>query len=653
MPSRYDYTEAFSRNIGWLSPWEQQLLRHKRAAIAGMGGVGGQHLLTLARLGVGAFRIADPDHFELANFNRQAGANLDSVGQSKVEVLKAMALKINPTLDIQCFPQGVNVDNLDPFLDGVDIYIDGLDFFAPAIRAKVFARCRELGIPAITAAPIGMSTAYLVFTADSMSFEDYFCLRDQPETRQLLHFLVGLTPQGLHRSYLVDPSTVNLGQHRGPSTGMACQLCSGVVGIEALKLLLGRGPIHAAPWYHQFDAYRGKWKRGYLWLGNRNPLQKLKIAVAAQMYSKMLQPGAVAVSPPLSKIEQILDLARWAPSGDNSQPWRFEICSATQLIIHGRDQAGEDVYDYHQGQPSLLSLGCLLESISLAASRFGDAVTWQYQADGPQRHRITVDLLAQDLPEDALLDFLPIRSVNRHPFRSTPLTQAQKRQLEAALGDAFSIRWSETLGERWQQARLCAQAADIRLNSEMATDTLRRVLDWSGPYSQTGIPAQATGVDKGTELLMRWAMQDWSRLRFLNRYLAGTLMPRLQLEIVPGLLCAAHFSISYQATTGLSRPERLLEAGRALQRFWLSATQLGLSVQPTFSPLVFAYYGKHDMSFDPDQRLLKRAKHLCGSFMAQGEDPDQVLFRGRIGVPGKRVSQSRSIRKPLDTLIIK
>jgi len=70
----FDYKVAFSRNIGWVTEAEQSRLRSKRIAIAGMGGVGGGHLLTLTRLGVGAFNIADFDAFELANFNRQAGA---------------------------------------------------------------------------------------------------------------------------------------------------------------------------------------------------------------------------------------------------------------------------------------------------------------------------------------------------------------------------------------------------------------------------------------------------------------------------------------------------------------------------------------------------------------------------------------------------
>ena len=54
-------------------------------------GVGGVHLLTLARLGVGAFHIADFDTFDIANFNRQVGATMSTLGQPKVDVLADMA----------------------------------------------------------------------------------------------------------------------------------------------------------------------------------------------------------------------------------------------------------------------------------------------------------------------------------------------------------------------------------------------------------------------------------------------------------------------------------------------------------------------------------------------------------------------------------
>src|SRR3954454_15572117 len=84
---RFSYDEAFSRHRGLIDPREQEKLRRSRVAIVGMGGVGGIHLLTLARLGIGSFHVADPDSFELANFNRQAGATMPGLGRPKVEVM--------------------------------------------------------------------------------------------------------------------------------------------------------------------------------------------------------------------------------------------------------------------------------------------------------------------------------------------------------------------------------------------------------------------------------------------------------------------------------------------------------------------------------------------------------------------------------------
>jgi molybdopterin/thiamine biosynthesis adenylyltransferase len=249
--------------------------------------VGGVHLLTLARLGIGAFHIADFDVFDIVNFNRQAGASVSTLGRQKAEVMAAMAKDINPEIDIKVFSQGVAQANLAEFLAGVDIYIDGLDFFAFAARQATFAACAAAGIPAITAAPLGMGTAVLNFLPGQMSFEQYFGWGDRSDDEKAVRFLVGLAPAGLHRRSLVDPSTVNLAEHRGPSNVMGCQLCAGVAATEALKILLSRGKVLAAPHGFQFDAYRNKvvhtWRPG----GNNHPLQKIALKIGMRQIGKL------------------------------------------------------------------------------------------------------------------------------------------------------------------------------------------------------------------------------------------------------------------------------------------------------------------------------------------------------------------------------
>jgi molybdopterin/thiamine biosynthesis adenylyltransferase len=289
MSEPFIYEKAFARNIGWVTEAEQASLRGKRVAIAGAGGVGGVHLMTLVRLGVGAFHIADFDKFDLANFNRQVGAMQSTRGLPKIEVMARMARDVNPELDIKLFPDGINGDNLEAFFEGVDIYIDSLDFFAFDIRQKTFALCARRGIPATTVAPLGMGAALLNFLPGRMTFEEYFGWGDLPEDDKAIRFVVGLAPAGLHRPYLVVPSAVNFAERRGPSTIMACQLCAGIAATEALKILLGRGDVRAAPHGLQFDAYRNKLARTWRPGGHHNPIQRLAIMIGKRVFAKMAQ----------------------------------------------------------------------------------------------------------------------------------------------------------------------------------------------------------------------------------------------------------------------------------------------------------------------------------------------------------------------------
>ena len=281
MTATFDFNTAFQRTLGWVTERELERIRNSTVAIAGLGGVGGAHLLTLARLGVGQFHIADFDIFELHNMNRQAGAMMSRLGQPKLDVLVEMALDINPELKIRRFPEGVTAANLPDFLAGVDIYLDGLDFFAFEIRRQVFAACEDNGIPAVTAAPLGMGAALLNFLPGGMRFDDYFQFSDGLSVHELsLRFMMGLAPAMLQMGYLVDPSRVDLAGQRGPSTPMACELCAGLAGTEVLKLLLGRGRVRAAPRGLHFDAYRGRLARTWRPGGNANPIQKLMLVIA-------------------------------------------------------------------------------------------------------------------------------------------------------------------------------------------------------------------------------------------------------------------------------------------------------------------------------------------------------------------------------------
>ncbi len=646
----FDYDAAFSRNIGWVTEAEQAILRGKRIAIAGMGGVGGSHLLTLTRLGIGAFNLADFDRFEIQNFNRQAGAGLSHIDQPKVEVMSAMARDINPELDLRCFPAGVDEDNLAEFLDGVDLYVDSLDFFALDIRNKVFAACAQRGIPAVTAAPLGMGAALLVFMPGAMTYEEYFRMAGHDEEEQALRFMLGLAPARLQLSYLADDTRVDFNARKGPSTPMACELCAGFAGTYALKILLQRGAVPVAPRGIHFDAYRNRlsttWRPG----GNDNPLQRLGLFVARRMVM-----AKAAASPPAAPraraVERILDLARWAPSGDNEQPWRLQIVADDHVVVHAHDTRDWCVYDL-DGSSSQLAVGALLENVAIAASAEGMAVSCERRPDTPDNApqfdlRLRTDPAIEAHP---LLPFVRARTTQRRPLSTRPLSAAQKRALEEAVGEGYRVLWLEG-GERRSMAGLLFRSAHIRLTTPEGYEVHRRNIEWGARFSEDRLPELALGVDWLTRRVMRWALGSWRRVQNLNRFAAGTWLPRLQMDLLTGLRCAAHFVIV--AERPLDSVQACVDGGRAMQRFWLEATRQNLQFQPEMTPLIFARYAATGVDFtvvEKERELARRVANDLAGLLGADTDPRCRVYMGRVGFGP--TPTSRSVRPPLETLLV-
>ena len=650
--SAFPYELAFDRNRGLITEWEQLTLRARRVAIGGMGGVGGVHLLTLARLGVGGFTIADFDTFEYPNFNRQIGATVQSVGRAKTETLAEMAHAINPQLQIRRFDAGVTVETIDDFLRDADLFVDGLDFFVLALRRQVYVRCAALGIPAILAVPVGMGSACIVFDPKGMSFEQYFRLEGRPEREQYLRFGLGISPRAIARGYLFEPDRLDFERRRAPSTVAACQICAGVMAVAAAKLLLRRGTVKPAPHNHQFDPYRGRYFETRLAFGNAGPLQRLKIAVGRYIYDRPL-----AVRPPdppeagRSPIEDILNLARWTPSADNVQPWTFEILDEESVRVHIRRDPG-NIYEYRDGEPTSLAVGMLVESMRIAASFWRRAMVWERDSsDAPDVMTLHFPT-AGDVVVDPLLPSLTLRSVDRRAYRGRALLEAEKLALRACLPDAVTLDWHEGVQRRWRIARLAGLATGIRLRCPEAFPIHQHMIDWDRALSPTGIPARAVGLSAVTRPLMRWALQRWERARWLNRLGAATTAA-VELDYLPGIRAAAYFVVRHSPERGDNQvtAAELMDIGRGLQRFWLTATRLGLAMQPSMAIIAFAHYGEHQVPFSTEPALMQRAAHLTQSFRRViGTTPGEVVFIGRIGEPYPREPRHRSIRRPLEEL---
>jgi molybdopterin/thiamine biosynthesis adenylyltransferase len=272
----YDYFEAFSRNLGFLSKEEQTRLKNARVAIAGLGGTGGAQVLALSRMGMGRFHLADPDTFELVNFNRQSGATIPNIGRAKTSVAKETILSINPEAEITTFDNGINVENIDDFLDGVDVVVDSLDFYCFEERFLLYSRARERGLWVLTAPPLGFGFTLIMFDPNGMKFEDYFGFRPGMSERQrVISLIAGIAPKPFMFKYL-DRSRPDFEGRRLPSVGAAPFMIAGVMATEVTRILTGKGRPMAAPTIYQFDAMLRKFRKKTFYWGMRGPIQRLK-----------------------------------------------------------------------------------------------------------------------------------------------------------------------------------------------------------------------------------------------------------------------------------------------------------------------------------------------------------------------------------------
>lgn len=347
---------------------------------------------------------------------------------------------------------------------------------------------------------------------------------------------------------------------------------------------------------------------------------------------------------------KILDIARWAPSGDNTQPWRFAIDGDDHIVVHGFDTRDHVVYDF-DGHPSQIAHGALLESIRIAATGLGFDATWSLRADCPDTAPIyDVRLVRRPhVTPDPLLPFIRDRVVQRRPMSFTPLTGEQKEALAAAAGPDYELRFLESFSDRLKVARLLWDNAYIRLTCPEAYAVHRSIIEWGARYSKDRLPERALGVDPLTGKLMKWVMQSWERVDFFNRYLFGTVAPRLQMDALPAVGCAAHVVIR-----ALRQPvdvEGHVRAGIAMQRIWLTATAQGLYLQPELTPVIFRWYARAGKTISMlagiNSRLLSVARRFEKLIGAKETDP--VVFFCRIGHSVK--PDSRSTRMNVDELM--
>jgi len=146
-----DIPLCFARNLGALTPEQQETLGRGRVTVVGCGGLGGHVIELLVRIGVGHLCLVDPDVFSLSNCNRQLHALADTLGRNKAETALARCRAIHPHCALTAWPcdfRSVSVDALQG-----EVMVDCLDDIQA--RRELAALCRDHAMPLVHGAVSG------------------------------------------------------------------------------------------------------------------------------------------------------------------------------------------------------------------------------------------------------------------------------------------------------------------------------------------------------------------------------------------------------------------------------------------------------------------------------------------------------------------
>jgi hypothetical protein len=229
------------------------------------------------------------------------------------------------------------------------------------------------------------------------------------------------------------------------------------------------------------------------------------------------------------------------------------------------------------------------------------------------------------------------------------LPPAQKAALEASLPPGFRVSWYEGFGTRLRFAKMLFHSAKLRLITPEAYEVHRDIIEWYAQTSEDKVPDAALGASAPTVAMMRMALKSWERVAFFNRFMAGTWAPRIELDVIPALACAAHFTI--ESDKPPHSIDDYVAAGRAAQRFWLAVAAEGMQLQPEITPLVFSRYARQGRAFSRVPEAAPLAARVRGRLeeLIGVEAAERTVFMGRVGHGA--AATARSVRKPLQALL--
>lgn len=671
-----------NRNRYKITQEEQETLRGKKIGVIGLS-VGQSIALTLAmERACGELRLADFDTAELSNLNR-IRTGVHNLGVKKTVIAAREIAEIDPFLRVRIFSDGITDDNMDAFFgqdeDRLDLLVevcDGLD-----IKIASRYRAKQLGIP-------------VVMDTNDRGMLDIERFDLEPE-RPLLHGLAeGLDPDNIRDlsneekipfilkmvgadkiSTRLKASMMEVEQSINTWPQLASSVTlGGAITTDVCRRILLDQFHQSGRYYIDLDELIGspfsaadsdrsaasdrdpdsstssdRSAPSASHLNPYPPLTPVDMQQLVERYFDVVGPSLERTEElPEANLEQIIDAMIAAPSAGNNQPWKVWYERGLLFLFHDkyRSHSWGDYYEMgaHMG------LGAALENIHLQALALNMEVV-PVIFPLPEEPRLIAVIRFEPRASKAPAHMIELsqgiyrRCTNRRNSVRQPLPTGIIDELSAIAADfpgfkLFDVNRPDlltTLGE------VIASCDRIRLLHEAGHAEFYSEVRWDKDHARQtrdGIELAAVDVTESEKAGFHIA-SDWRAVELLAQWDKGQAFKKSAIKSVHSA------SAMLLITSPAFSHERLLEAGRLVQRIWIHLNSRGVSVHPMLSPAFFfnrLIHGNGVEIPDPTQDELRRLRATFKDIFPMGSG-DREVFLMKLSIADNMEAASLRLSK--------
>lgn len=645
-----------NRNQYKITRKEKEFLSQKKIGIVGLS-VGQSIALTLAmERGFGELRLADFDVLELSNMNRirTGAANL---GVPKVVIAAREILEIDPFLKITCFFDGLTEENLSSFfLDNgkLDILVDECD----GLDMKVIARhkARELRIPVVMdTSDRGMldverfdlepERPLLHGTLSGINPQDFKELSNEEKVPIILQMLGAENISFRGKASMVEvQQTINTWPQLASSVTLG-----GAVAADVCRRILLNQYTSSGRYYIDLEELicdnEDSISRIQLSKNPHDCLSDETMNIIADKYNI----NRSLVSLDKNTITEIVEAANAAPSTGNDQPWKW-LYKNNNLFLFHEEKRSFSFGDFKK-TASYISFGAAYENLHIKALEKGLHTTYSFAPIETEEKLVAVISFEQAQQMNTDIANLSPQIFNRLTNRNSSLKEAlSKNALDELINITQTIpnvnfQYFTEEKDLKTFAKIIGICDRIRLlNPEGHNDFVNREMRWTtkdAENSKDGIDVKTLGLNN-SQLAALSMIKDNKVISFLKDIDAGKAFDALADKTI-----SSASALILIAIPGFSL-KHFFEGGRAMERFWLKATELNLAIHPQISPLYLFSRVLHGNGEGLDSKNVEELRILRKEFEALTNLGDNFseVFLAKVSIA--EVPKIKALRLPVE-----